>query len=100
MALSRSFYTAVPLQCCVLETGRECTQLVIGLDVRVVHTTVCLADTLPDMMGRTCVCVFACTTDGHCWLLHVPVKSVNDERFTEIHKKCSLSSCSAWGKYD
>lgn len=29
MALLRCFYTAVLLQCCVLETGAECTELVI-----------------------------------------------------------------------
>ena len=40
MALLRCFYTAVPLQCRVLETGGECTELVMRLDFMVVLTAV------------------------------------------------------------
>lgn len=55
MALLRCFYTAVPLQCRVLETGGECTELVMRLDFMVVHAAVCLAGTLPEVMAKTCV---------------------------------------------
>lgn len=61
MALSRCFYTSVPLQCRMLETG-ECSELVLMLDFMVVHTAVCSAGMLPKVMVKTRV--FAYTTDG------------------------------------
>lgn len=49
------FNTAVPLQCRVLETGGECTGLVMRLDfLRPPSTPVCV---LADVMVKTCVCL-------------------------------------------
>lgn len=58
------FNTAVPLQCRVLETGGECTGLVMRLDFTVpVHPSVCFSRRDGQNM-----CVFADTTDGWCRL--------------------------------
>lgn len=60
MFLLRCFCTAVPPRCRVLETGGECTELVMRLGFMVVHTAVCLVGPLPQVMVKTCVCVCVC----------------------------------------
>lgn len=59
MALLRLFfYTAVLLQCRVLETGGECTEMAVRSDFMAVHAAVCLADMLSWVMVETCVFAF------------------------------------------
>lgn len=58
MGLLRCFYTAVLLQCRVLETRGECPELVMRLDFMVVHPLLCV---LPASdCQNTCVCECVC----------------------------------------
>lgn len=92
-----SFCTAVPLPCRVLETKRECTELIMRLDLMVIHTAASSGRHAVQTNGHNmCVC-FSYTTDGQRRLLLV-LQRLSQSSIPELLQKqifrVPLSVCS------